>query len=69
MNSIMFGGKIVMVMHIVTIEVKDSAWIMSLSNGLVLSEAFETEEQSHAIAKKLAFIDIKGASGNETKPV
>ena len=63
MNSIMFGGKIVMVMHIVTIEPDTTAnqFLVSLSNGLVLAEKWETEEERNAIAKKLAFINVGGA--------
>jgi len=60
MNSIMFGGKIVMVAHIVTIEPDRTAnqFMISLSNGLVLAEAWTTEEERNAIAKKLAFINV-----------
>lgn len=56
MISIDFSGKIVMAMHIVTMEVKDSKFIISLSNGLVLEESFSTDEERIAIAHKLANI-------------
>lgn len=62
MNSIMFGGKIVMVMHIVTIEPDATAnqFLISLSNGLVLAEKWDSEEERNAIAKKLAFVNVGG---------
>jgi hypothetical protein len=36
-------------------EIQGNEYVISLSNGLVLKEAFETEEQKLEIAKKLAF--------------
>lgn len=64
MVSIVFSGKVVMAMHIVTIEivsdVEDSEkgkYLISLSNGLVLEEMFTTEQQKIDIAQRLAFID------------
>jgi len=59
MVSIIFSGKIVMAMHIVTIEHNAAVreFKISLSNGLVLAETYENEEQMAAIAKKLAFDD------------
>lgn len=66
MISIEFAGKIVMAMHIVTIEMRGledgtGSFLISLSNGLVLEEKFATEEEKIAVAKKLAF----DGSGNQ----
>lgn len=55
MISIDFSGKIVMAMHIVTIEMRLDSFVISLSNGLVLEEKFTNDEEKIAIAKKLAF--------------
>lgn len=67
MISITFAGKIVMAMHIVTIEHHHLAdnenagkFIISLSNGLVLEEGYLDDEAKMEIAKRLAF-DQKGA--------
>lgn len=57
MRSIIFGGKVVMAMHIVTMEHIGAAhkFQISLSNGLVLEEVYTNDEEMMDIARKLAF--------------
>jgi hypothetical protein len=68
MISITFSGKIVLAMHIVTIEnitVPDSdagKFQISLSNGLVLEEGYLNKEEAVGIAKKFQFLDAKPAN-------
>lgn len=59
MISVIFSGKIVMAMHIVTVEIDGNDFVISLSNGLVLKESFADDEQKAKIASKFAFLEAR----------
>lgn len=62
MISLTFANKIVMAMHIVTIEHSTDTrrFTITLSNGLILWEEYTDEAEMMVIARKLAFDERKG---------